>query len=781
MTMRFILCLLLTTIASFSLTPKCRAATFYVSASGNDANDGRSEATAWQTLARASTGTAAMVAGDSLLFRRGDTFRGSLVIGASGGVGNPIVFGAYGTGENPILSGFAVLSGWVDRGGGVFEANTPSGMASLNLVTLDGAVQRVGRFPNADAPNGGYLTYESQLDADTLVDEELTDSPNWTGAEVVVRIFHFLTERGPITEHSGQNISFALVPTINPANGMQTPVVGNEGTGYGYFIQRDVRTLDSLGEWFHNPSNNTLRVFFGDGGVGSHVVNASSVDAVVDIGTASNVTITGLTIEGANLMGVRARDSSNVTIQNSNIRQSGAKGVFAFNVANIVVDHVILNDSLSSALDLTARHQDGATVTHCEIHDTAIFAGMGAFSDAIDSKAVYVSVDHNALIEHNIVENSGFTGIEFQGNDVVVRNNLVRRCAFVQADAGCIYTYINGTDAMPGATYTNRLIDHNIIFDAIGAPLGANGGVDVEGIYLDGRSMNVTVSNNTVVRSNVHGIYSNNPSNVRIENNTVYDSAFGWGITRYSWGSITSLVVQNNVFFARNDTQRAGFYYDTGLSTPTPRSIEAALMAIGTMDHNIYNTPGDPTFKYAYAPSEGAGFVWPSDVTLEEWRTMSGLELSSTRPPPNTEAQQRFEYNASEVSLFVDLAGQYLGTDGTVYDGSITLAPYTSAILIANGPVTGIDGGVRTDAGAQDGGGAEHDAASDASTLDSDSGVPTDSPGSLAGGCNCDVAPGLTETGGRTLWSVAVLMALAGVVRARRQRRDAQISTRLKA
>lgn len=71
---------------------------------GNDANDGLTTATAWQTIAKVNAGT--FFPGDKILFKRGETWSGtSLLITWSGDEGNPIYFGDYGAGALPIIDG----------------------------------------------------------------------------------------------------------------------------------------------------------------------------------------------------------------------------------------------------------------------------------------------------------------------------------------------------------------------------------------------------------------------------------------------------------------------------------------------------------------------------------------------------------------------------------------------------------------------------------------------------------------------------------------------------
>ena len=74
------------------------ATNYYISSSsGNDANAGTSPGSAWQSLAKLNSTFNQFIPGDSILFKRGDTFYGSITISRSGASGSPITIGAYGT------------------------------------------------------------------------------------------------------------------------------------------------------------------------------------------------------------------------------------------------------------------------------------------------------------------------------------------------------------------------------------------------------------------------------------------------------------------------------------------------------------------------------------------------------------------------------------------------------------------------------------------------------------------------------------------------------------
>lgn len=95
--------------------------TFYVDAThGDDARDGRQPETAWQSLAQVNR--AVLQAGDTVLFRRGELWRGQLVP-QSGSAQGAITYGAFGEGPKPLLLGSAGRDrpeDWQPAGAGIW-------------------------------------------------------------------------------------------------------------------------------------------------------------------------------------------------------------------------------------------------------------------------------------------------------------------------------------------------------------------------------------------------------------------------------------------------------------------------------------------------------------------------------------------------------------------------------------------------------------------------------------------------------------------------------------
>jgi hypothetical protein len=100
-------------LLSFSL---CAQNKYYLSSStGNDSNDG-SKTQPWKTLSKLSN--TPLGPGDTVYFKKEDTFRGHFVVDGSGTEQNPITFTSYGTGNQPVISG----SDHNDEGGDYREA-----------------------------------------------------------------------------------------------------------------------------------------------------------------------------------------------------------------------------------------------------------------------------------------------------------------------------------------------------------------------------------------------------------------------------------------------------------------------------------------------------------------------------------------------------------------------------------------------------------------------------------------------------------------------------------
>ena len=126
------------------------ARTFYVAAGGNDASDGLTPSTAWQTLEKVNN--AVLNPGDTVCFRAGDVFRGHLKP-SSGFAGEPIVYTAFGEGDKPVLEPSWDASSpddWVKAGRKLWKCEKPSENELGNIILDHGKSGCAYKVDNRD-------------------------------------------------------------------------------------------------------------------------------------------------------------------------------------------------------------------------------------------------------------------------------------------------------------------------------------------------------------------------------------------------------------------------------------------------------------------------------------------------------------------------------------------------------------------------------------------------------------------------------------------------------
>lgn len=124
-------------ILSMTLLCEIYGRVYYVSSAGNDSNSGLSESLAWQTLSRVQS--ASFVAGDTILFRCGDTFRGSLYKTENGNSSAWIIYSSYGSGNKPLIIGSKDISSpsdWNLSSGNIWRTSATLGTNQNDISNI---------------------------------------------------------------------------------------------------------------------------------------------------------------------------------------------------------------------------------------------------------------------------------------------------------------------------------------------------------------------------------------------------------------------------------------------------------------------------------------------------------------------------------------------------------------------------------------------------------------------------------------------------------------------
>ncbi len=149
-----------------------QAADYFVKNTGSDAEDGLSDGNAWETISKVNG--VSFVAGDTISFNKGDTWREQLTVPTSGSDGSPITYSAYGTGDAPLIIGSEITTGWVPMLADLWNETFDS--VGYDEIWSEGEVVDPGctldedyATSNVGSPDGwGDKCLQSIIDSDSL-------------------------------------------------------------------------------------------------------------------------------------------------------------------------------------------------------------------------------------------------------------------------------------------------------------------------------------------------------------------------------------------------------------------------------------------------------------------------------------------------------------------------------------------------------------------------------------------------------------------------------------
>ncbi|MGI4021563.1 MAG: PA14 domain-containing protein [Janthinobacterium lividum] len=648
------------------------ATVYYVSSSGG--NDGRTllEAknaiTPWRTIEKVNSIMGNLQAGDQILFKRGDIFPGMLTVNISGGSGNPVVFGAYGDGALPELTGFVTLSGWQQKGGNVWETAVPSGLSYLNTVTINGAAKAVGRYPNATAANQGYLSYDSFNTNVSITDSKLAGQ-DWSGGQVVMRKTRWIIDRSAISSQSGTTLSY------------NSPTGYWGAKGYGYFIQNHPNTLDTEGEWYYQSGRIGI---FTAGNPSSSTVRAGVIETIVRIANQRNLTFENLRLSGAAVSAFEINSSQNIRINGCEILFSGRNGLNATGTDGLTVENSTIAHTNSNALSVNGGNN--TALRGNQIRNSGTYAGMGDAGDG-SCEGITIGGDNNT-IANNTIDSTGYVPLNFSGNNVTIKNNVVTNFALTKDDGGGIYTWNNGSNA---PVNTGRVITGNIVLNGIGAP----GGTDnpnkayAHGIYIDDNASQIEISGNTVGNCATYGMFIHNAHDIAIKQNTLYNNAVQLEMEHDNVAAdkpIYNCTVTGNVFFAKQASQLSAEY----------KTKDNDIANFGSFDNNYYYRPLDDDLVIGVLQQVNGVYIY-KNLSVESWKALYGKDAGSVKSGhsipayvvtkvtgSNQFSNGAFESNAGGLYAYASANNCVTGWDNGHLDGGALKVSFSSTSNSAN-------------------------------------------------------------------------------------------------
>jgi parallel beta-helix repeat protein len=604
---------LLLLIALFCINTVKSSNYYFSSNTGNDSYssiEAQNSLTPWKTLSKLNLFMVNLQAGDSILFKRGDIFYGSLIITKSGSASNPIIFSAYGTGVKPILSGLTFLSNWTSVGANKWEVDCPTCGTSLNMLLINGFPQPLGRFPNPTDTTKNYLTFEGNSTL-KITDNELPAGPDWTGAELVVRSSRWTMDRRLISSHIGNQINFS------PATSY--PLTNN----YGYFIQNHPSTLDTFGEWYYNPLTKKILVYTDSSNPSTLTIAVAIQNVLITINNVNYIQFNNIEFKGANATALNCNSSNYVSITNCEINFSGADALSGANLSYCNFENNVISNTNNNAIALNISNY--TVIKNNFIKNTGIAPGRGK-SGVGQYSGIYVIGNNNRIV-YNTIDSTGYIPITFQGDSILIKNNFINNFAFTLDDGGGIYTW-NGCPSKPnniyGINHFDRKITGNIVLDGIGAAEGTNSNNTkaVSGIYLDDNTMNVEVSDNTISNCALFGIFLHDAYENSVIQNTVFNNNIQLGFLNNSECTKDLIInnrVENNILFSKLPTHNILNLNVNTINNSTD---------YGIFDYNYYCRPFDE--ENIITISNGTS---TNNYNLSEWKKCYNKDFNSQITP----------------------------------------------------------------------------------------------------------------------------------------------------
>lgn len=485
-------------------------------------------------------------AGDTVSFRKGETFREQITVPASGTSGNPITYTAHGSGADPIINGADLVTGWTaySTWTEIWSATSQSGDSSW----ADGSLVAFDRNYRVYIKNAAITisatTIRIEFKAHSTQDMNIS---NCAIGEKKAASDEYDFNASPVNVQKGSSDSFTITAgTSGYSDNISISIDSNKD----YLVAIDVPT-----DHYHTNLDDTNGVFYkvtGDDETETIDVTGYTslnylkyVESIESYGAIGNVWQATCTTEPKQVFfnGIRGTPQASVaacTAENdwywlANVLyiystsdpdtnytspgiESGTRdyGIDVTGHAYITIDGLVCKYANSSGI----RSEWGCN--NCIYQNNTLaynyYYGFYHTGDSMD----------NSLIDSNTINYNQAAGVKANSNldTVTISNNTINNNGTT-----------SGADPFDGTagimfwgTVSNVIVESNTIYYNGDSSHDLNHGI---GIWFDTIGSGCIARYNRIYNNNSYGIYSeNNSSKVEI----YYNICHGQNLTNYAAG-----------------------------------------------------------------------------------------------------------------------------------------------------------------------------------------------------------------------------------------------------
>ncbi|MEO6694760.1 MAG: right-handed parallel beta-helix repeat-containing protein, partial [Ignavibacteria bacterium] len=637
----------------FVLNFNCSSAEiYYVSNSGDDRNDGLSPVYPIKSLEKVNAVIFKLNPGDAVLFDRGSVFNGQININVSGNADNPITFGAYGSGRDPVISGSIPITNWNIHKGNIFKADVNFPVKNL-FVNDDQMI--VARYPNTGFLKIGVPFKDAKKG---FTDNSMKQVFGyWKNSILRVRSENWAYEYSDVNVFKDGSFTFSN-PTQYPLQ-----------AGWGYYLDNNLKELDAQREWYYESSeNNKGTVYFyppGNQLPGNISISGTVQDyGFFSIKDISNIVIQDLAISDQNIAGIYfSKSRSGVRLKNCTFNRQNQLGVYISNNSeNTIINNCRFYGINGKAIYLL--NTKNSVISENIFRNIGMVPGYGTTGDPFPMTAILIFGDNNHIYKNNIV-NVGHDGINSIGLRNLIEKNYINNCLLLLNDGGGIKSY--------GEVSGYSKWQNNFIFNVKGnVENAAQSRLIALGIYLDELSNYMTINDNTISKSGLSGIGINDGFNNQITNNVLNDNPIGINFYLNNIRSKNNYIAKN-YFFGFNEE-----HYSVEMQFHISNVIPARF------DSNYYFTPENQ--KHFEIIRRNIA----TDLNFNDWKNLVKSDMNSIIIMNNDFAYSRLYTNMSNdpLSILLNPGINFKSYDLKNVYGSIVITPWSSKILFANSDIS---------------------------------------------------------------------------------------------
>ena len=549
--------------------------------------------------------------GDSVLFKSGDIFHGTIVLKQSGAAKNPITLSSFGKGPMPVITG----AGKIDD----LHSNSRNNLHTFMLTdtVVLGIIYRNKIKPAARYPEDEWLTFDGG-GRDFMIDSSLSDKfGDLKGATIRMRIKNWSYQYKTIDRISHDTLFFNDVLWYN------NYVSYTADPGWGYYLENMPQFVDKEGEWAFRKSKNLLYLYSAD-----HTFQEFSLirynNGIQVSSEVANIAIEGLEIKNFYESGIIVgEETSDISILNCKIENNVLYGIKSNEGAkNLIISNCNVSNILGQGISLLECNNSvikGNVVKRIGLIPAyGINGNNGGMGIIITNNEIrpagYTRIAHHNLISNNLVDSIGSYPIRMDGTYSICEKNVVSNGLLTLNDGSLIYCW-----AMDSTFTHHNIIRDNIAMYTHGNLEGTPNDHHINaGIYIDNDVHHIQVENNFISGTQIGILFNCGTHSNSAKNNIIYDNEIGLSFSEYQYaGSIYNDTIINNTIIGE----------DYGQKSIVLKSYVGDMVQPGIIDNNYhYNTKEQFLFQVI---STHENFRRTDEMDITRWKSL-GMGTKST-------------------------------------------------------------------------------------------------------------------------------------------------------